>query len=106
MANIVLNSNYLEYLLSYLHSQGVSRIQALAGVSFLANKKPGQESKLPKDICDCDLKLILENATKALSVTAYQLGFELGRGMTSTSHGSLGLALICCNQLRTISFSI
>ncbi len=101
MDSIVLNSKYLKYLLSYLQDRGVSHAEALRGTSFQNTNKTNLEGLLCKGITDIDLNQIIVNATKQLSITVYQLGFELGLRMTTTSHGSLGVAILCCDTIKT-----
>ena len=72
----------------------------LEGTSIATTTNSIEVDALPSAINDDDLEKILTNCTSFLSVSVSRLAFDLGASMTSSSHGPLGLALICSDDVK------
>jgi len=89
METEVIYRSYVQYLLKYLETQGMSTAEALADCSFAKHKE------LPNAIGDADLQRVLGNIKNKLGYEAFQVGFNLGFQLNTPDHGIVGLASLC-----------
>ncbi len=99
MSGIALDHKYYDQLMNLLEEKGLDRQKVLENTAF--EKKSPLHSKESAGISASDLDKILNFASKSLNVSIYHIAFEFGMRTSVTTHGSLGLALMCCDSIRS-----